>query len=129
MATFTVTYTTATDANGTFLQLTPSRAVISASAIDQIKIVNAASSDITIEAIPLTCSAFDEPGELMRVKIKDGQSKHFDLREDLAGAFLHPMDFMPLLWRAKSKSGAVDRTGSPLHIPRSRLHFQIAIQA
>ena len=125
MATFTVTYTT--DGTGTLLQLAPSPASISASgAIDKIEIVNAAGSEITIEAIPITCSAFDRPGKLMNFKIRNGASKEFALRPDLAGAFLTPLDFLPLLWKAKSRNGAVDPT--PL-IPNSVNHFQIVILA
>ena len=52
MATFTVTYTT--DASGGFLELAPPNASFSlgSDGVDNIEIVNAAGSDITIEAIP-----------------------------------------------------------------------------
>lgn len=125
MPAFTVTYVSATDAAGTFLQSTPSPAVCSVGTFDQIEIVNTAGSDITIEAIPIACSAFKDAGKLMHFKIKDGQSKRFNLRGDLAGAFLAPMDFVPLLWQAKSKNGLVDRTKL---IPRSRNHCQIILR-
>jgi len=111
MATFTVTYTS--DGAGN-LVLAPAGGVIKLSAgIDKIEIANNAGSEITIESVPLTTSAFDRPGNLMRFKIPNTASVTHAFRDDLKDAFLDETEALPLLWKAKSASGDTDPTFAP----------------
>ena len=120
---FSVTYTT--DTTGTLLQLAPAGATFTTDdGIGEIEFVNNAGSEITIEGTPAACSVFANPDKFMDFKIKHGHSKSFPLRSDLAYAFLSG-DFVSLLWKAKSQSGAED---IPVVLtPRGLFDFQIQI--
>lgn len=126
MSVLNVTYQM--NAAGTALELHPtnrtSRVITIGSGVDRIQITNNAGSDITIESIPRTCSAFDKPDKLMSFKVKNGATVERVLRTDLAGAFAAPGEVLRLLWKATSKNGEIDPT--PL-IPTNPLNWQILI--
>ncbi len=127
MSALNVTYRV--NAAGTALELNPTnpaqRVITIGTGVDKVQFTNNAGSDITIESIPRTCSAFDKPDKLMSFKVKDGKTVEFALRQDLDGAFINPGDVLRLLWKATADDGKIDPT--PL-VPTNPFNFQILIE-